>query len=203
MSSYQDKIKMPDLEYNQVDAELVSALKNNDHDALKRLYDRFYLELYYFALKYLKNKALAEDAVQDVFIIIWDERNRLDASKSIRAFIFTILKNQVLNIIRKYKKEILTAFDNQSSVPTHFHEESSDQKNELKKTDIIMRAVERLPERQKEIFYKKVLDENKNNQVASDLSISENTVKVHYQRSLKTIKAYLQNYLNRRADEDK
>ncbi len=199
MSSYQKKIKRPDHEFNQVSVELVLALKSSDHDALKKLYDQFYLDLYYFALKYLRNKALAEDAVQDTFIVIWDERFRVDANKSIRAFLFTILKNQILNIIRKYKKEILTAFENQISVPvpTYPDEESMNQGKGLKITEVIMKVVERLPERQKEIFIKKVLDGNKNNQVANDLAISENTVKVHYQRSLKTIKAYLNNHYNR------
>jgi len=191
MSSYQKKVKRPDREYNQVDVELVLALKNSDHDALKKLFDRFYLDLYYFAQKYLRNKALAEDAVQDVFIIIWDERYKLDVNKSVRAFLFTILKNQILNIIRKYKKEILTTFENPISVPTYPDEESIKQENELEITAIIMKAVEKLPERQREIFIKKVFDGNKNNQVANDLAISENTVKVHYQRSLKAIKAYL------------
>ena len=67
--------------------------------------------MYYIAKKYVKDHGLAEDAVQDIFVKVWEKREELDASKSIRGYLFAMLKNYVLNMIRHRKRKILSGYE--------------------------------------------------------------------------------------------
>lgn len=177
------------------DADLILLLKKEDHKAYKTLFDRYYRELYFFSVKYLKSKAQAQDSVQDIFYFLWDGRDTLDEAKSLRAFLYTILRNRILNGIRKNKKEILTAFPDDDSACGYSMDEADSSQNEQKLTKSINYIIRSLSKRQQDIFVRKVFDDRNNKQVANELSISENTVKVHYQRSLKKIKATLKQLL--------
>lgn len=174
------------------DADLILLLKKEDHKAYKTLFDRYYRELYFFSMKYLKSKAQAQDSVQDIFFFLWDGRDTLDETKSLRALLYTILRNRILNGIRKNKKEILTAFPDEGDACGYSMEGTDNSENEQKLTKNIISIIKRLSKRQQDIFVRKVFNNRNNKQVANELSISENTVKVHYQRSLKKIKATLQ-----------
>lgn len=177
------------------DADLILLLKKEDHKAYKTLFDRYYRELYFFSMKYLKSKEQAQDSVQDIFYFLWDGRDTVDETKSLRAFLYTILRNRILNGIRRNKKEILTAFPDEESACGYAMEGTDNSEHEQKLAKNIISIIKRLSKRQQDIFVRKVLDDRNNKQVANELSISENTVKVHYQRSLKKIKATLQQLL--------
>lgn len=83
------------------DTILTKVIKKGDKDAFKEIYERYHVQLYYLAKQYLKDQKLAEDALQDIFLKLWKKRKRLDSSRSINAFLFTMKKNQVLDLIRK------------------------------------------------------------------------------------------------------
>lgn len=79
---------------------LAIEIKSGNAQSFRVLYNRYHKQLYYLARQYLKDKNLAEDAVQDVFLKFWDARHKLNPSSSIEGLLFTMLKNHVLNMIR-------------------------------------------------------------------------------------------------------
>src|SRR5699024_7642679 len=61
------------------------------------------------AKRYLKNTELSEDAVQDIFVKVWTKRDQLNPNLSFEGYLFTALKNHVLNMVRdeSRRKKIL------------------------------------------------------------------------------------------------
>jgi RNA polymerase sigma factor (sigma-70 family) len=87
-------------------ARLVRRIKLGDEAAFRELFDAYHKQLYGVAFTYLNSTELAEDAVQDVFMKLWDSRGKLDPDKSIEGYIFTPIRNHVLTMIRSDKRRI-------------------------------------------------------------------------------------------------
>jgi len=167
-----------------------SLIKQGDRIAFREVYYNYYQQLYFVAGKYLKDSQMAEDAVQEIFIILWVKRESLDPSKSLESFLFTCLKNHVLNMIKSRKRRILLAYEaNEEKV----HASNSTENDVIysEYNQIIKQGLEELPERRREIFELKTFQGLTNPQIAKNLSISVNTVKNHYYHSNKFLREYL------------
>ena len=93
------------------DSALTHQLKQGNQLAFTILYDTYSEQVYRLAFKYLCNKELAEDAVQNLFMKVWIKRTSLDESRPLNHFLFTVLKNDLLTILRDPKNNIFVLDD--------------------------------------------------------------------------------------------
>ncbi len=77
------------------DSALTHQLKQGNQLAFTILYDTYSEQVYRLAFKYLCNKELAEDAVQNLFMKVWIKRTSLDESRPLNHFLFTVLKKTI------------------------------------------------------------------------------------------------------------
>lgn len=174
------------------DSLLAERIGKGDERAFEVLYERYHRRLYWMAKKYVKDPGLAEDAVQDIYVKLWRKRNGIDPSRSIRSFLFTMLKNHLLNMIRDQKKRILSVYDvGESKLPSRNTTEEQVAYREYR--DLVRQGMDRLPERKREIFKLKVAGLS-NAQIAEKLLISINTVKTQYYHGARFIRNYLRNH---------
>lgn len=172
------------------EAQLSIALKSGDRTAFREIYYRYHKKLYFTALQYLRHREMAEDAVQDIYIKLWLNKNTLNPALSLKAFMATCLKNHVLNMIRSNKKKIANTFElTEADHPITNCTADDIQMNEYRK--IMNEGVNRMPDQKKRVFELKVFQGESNSEVATRLGISINTVKVHYYHSRQFMKAYL------------
>lgn len=175
---------------NRTESDLIRKVRFGDRFAFREVYDRFHKQLYFIALRYLKHRELAEDAVQDVFVSLWLKKKTLNPDLSLKAFMATCLKNRVLNMIRSNKKKIANTF-----VLTEAHHPvsnyTSDDIQMKEYTKIMHAGVDSMPHQKKRVFEMKVFMGESNTDVAAKLGISINTVKVHYYHGRRFMKAYL------------
>jgi len=82
------------------DQDLVIAIKRHDHAAFKELYYRYYKNLIRFAWYRLHDIETSRDLVQEVFYKIWSKSEQLDPSKSIKAYLYKMLNNMIINHIK-------------------------------------------------------------------------------------------------------
>jgi RNA polymerase sigma-70 factor (ECF subfamily) len=75
----------------------------NDQQAYNDLFLHFYNSLHQFAFSILKSRQLAEEAVSDVFIKIWQKRDTLESITNLRLYLFTSTRNTALNYLKKQK----------------------------------------------------------------------------------------------------
>ena len=173
---------------------LIIKLKQGDKKAFEQLYKKYREPLYAFALSDLKGKALAQDAVQEIFTKLWIQRELLNENLSIKSFLFTCLKHHVLNVIRSRKNEILKNI--------RIHHRSSSLSNETENMVIlsdykhwVKRGIDKLSDKRKEVVLMSMEKGLSQEEIADILGISKETVKTHLTRSNKFLRDYLKEHL--------
>jgi len=175
-------------EYN-----LLKKLKKGDSKAFLELYDRYHLQVYNWALKFVKIPAIAEDIVQDVFLKIWVIRERLNPQLSFPAFIYRICRNRVFSDLKKIAvNERLTL--NVIEQFRSLKESPADLAIWNQYEVLLESAIRKLPKQRQKVF-KLCRQEGKTyDEVALELCISKNTVKEHMVMSVKNIREYFYQY---------
>jgi RNA polymerase sigma-70 factor (ECF subfamily) len=172
------------------EVELISRLQNNDADAYMLLYKRYHVLVYNWAIAIVKVEHLAEDLVQDVFLKIWQIRNRLNPSQSFPAFIYRIARNKAFTLLKKIANDDKLRAD----VILHLANkiESAEHKVQWREYEVILqKAVSQLPTQRQKVFKLCRQDGKTYDEVAQELGISRNTVKEHMVMAVKNIKEYL------------
>ncbi|MDB4583459.1 RNA polymerase sigma-70 factor [Draconibacterium sp.] len=173
---------------NKSNTELVILLKKGDRVAFYIIYERYCKRLFGFVLRYIKVEADAEGIVQEVFIKIWESRNKLDAYTSFESFLFTITYNSTISLLRKRANEQkyleqLKSIQQIQKAPELMDEIQLNELNEQ-----IQTSLEELTPRQKEIFQLSREEGLTHEEIAKKLDISLNTVKKHMANSLSFLK---------------
>ena len=172
------------------DEQLFARVNQGSEQAFELVYEKYHKLLYVLAYRYLMDKDRAEDAVQNVFVKLWEYRERLDIGISLRNFLFTMTKNHVLNVIRDEN----TALEKQYELAQCASEYDDDLVEKLEKRErmaLFYEAVDKLPPQKKAICRMKVEEELSTKEIAERMNLSVNTVKTHYAEALKAIRRLL------------
>lgn len=175
------------------DSELGKKIRNGNEPAFREIYDRYHVQMYYISKKYVKDHMLAEDAVQDIFVKLWDKRHKIDDEKSLKGFLFTMLRNHLLNLLRDRKKEIVSLADVNRNL-LQSKKMTDDEILYKEYHSILDRGLSELSERKREVFELRTKKGHTNSEVAKLLKIDIKTVKTHYYLSSKFIHAYLKKH---------
>ena len=179
--------------------ELVLRLIDGDEDAFCELYAAYKNRLLYFAMKFVKSREFAEDIFQDAFTVVWQSRRFINPDASFSSYLYTIVRNRILNQIRDMANE-----DKLKEHILYHAVDSDNEKNnkilfdDLK--DVVSRALEQLTPRQREVFNMSRDLQMSHKEIAEALGVSVNTVQEHISVSLKVIRAYLTKYSGTSAD---
>lgn len=173
--------------------ELVIRLIDGDEDAFCELYAAYKNRLLYFAMKFVKSRDFAEDIFQDAFTIIWQSRRFINPDASFSSYLYTIVRNRILNQIRDADKEN-TLKERILSQAIDYTDDTKENilANDLR--EIINKALEKLTPRQREIFEMSREAQMSHKEIADTLDISVHTVQEHISVSLRTIRTFLSKY---------
>ena len=175
--------------YSQDEAQaLVKALKEGNQLAFSIVYKTYAAQTFSLAFKYLLNKELAEDAVQNLFLKLWLKKEEIDETKPINRYLFTMLKNNLLNTLRDSKKNIYLLEDCLSMV-LELEDDSQNENLKQEQMNIIQQALEQLSPQRRKVFEMKVSGKYSNQEIADKLNLSINTIKFQYSQSLKQIRS--------------
>lgn len=182
--------------YSKVDDQtLTHQLQEGDESAFAQLYQQHKQALYYFALRYLKDKALAEDALQEVFVKLWKRKAKLDSELPLKGFLFTCMKHHVLNTIRSEETRIrnaaLAIMD--TNLDTNFTEQDV---MYLESKDQLEKGIQTLSKGKEKIFRLSFEKGYSNREIAAQLNISEHTVRSQLSQSTKFLKDHLKNAIS-------
>ena len=170
---------------------LLLRLIEGDEDAFCELYAAYKNRLIYFAMRFLKSREYAEDIFQDAFAVVWQGRRFINPDASFSAYLYTIVRNRILNQLRdlsnqdKLREQVL-------SQAVNYTNETKDEiiANDLRQ--FISRALQQLTPRQREIFQMSRERQMSHREIAEVLGISVNTVQESISISLRTLRTYLE-----------
>lgn len=175
---------------NFTDQQLFVLLKRKDHGAYTEIYDRYFTVLYLHARHILRNENLAQDAVHDVFTMIWNKAGTFELTHGLDAYLFRSVKNVILNGIRHEK-----VAGNYIADLKRFYEEAHSSTDELVQLNELKRLIEeeiqRLPSEIKKVFELSRKKHLTNAEIANELQKSEQTVKNQIKRALQILRKNL------------
>lgn len=171
--------------------ELLELIRNDDMVAFYQLYERYSRRLYGFVLRFIKLDSEAEEIVQEVFIKIWESREKIDIYSSFESFLFTIAYNATISQFRKKTSEKkylehLKSIQQVENAPDLIEEI---QYNEL--SEKVNSLLNEITPRQREIFRLSREQGLTHDEISKKLDISTNTVKKHISNTLAYLKIHL------------
>ena len=172
------------------DRKLVTLIKKGDRQAFDEIYFRYIPRLQAFTRIYIKNDTVGEEALQEVFIKIWEKRGNLDENLSIKAFLFQSVKNQLFNIFRQKTRE-LNLEEHHTSFEKLAKNTIEEQWDFIELQEQTFKIIDELPEVQKRIFKMSRIDGLNNEEISKTLNLSRRTVEHHIYLALKTLKRKL------------
>ena len=81
--------------------QLVDGLRANSRDALAAAYDAYGSLAYGLAMKLLASQSEAEDVVQESFLALWRQAERIDPSRGLRSYLMSIVHNRCVDLVRR------------------------------------------------------------------------------------------------------
>ena len=159
----------------------------------EELFRKHFVALCYFADKYTPDTDTSKEIVHSVFLNIWDKRDSFDFEKPAKSYLFTAVYNRSINYIRDTKK--FTAAEDEAGNFVHDTGAFEDTMETAELEKKISDAIEKLPEKCKEVFKLSRFHELKYAQIAKKLDISVKTVEVQVSKALKILRNELSDYL--------
>lgn len=174
--------------------EFLQSLRQGVSSSYVFLFNRYYSGLVVYAKHLLGSETNAEDIVHDVFTSLWEKRETLDVTLSIKSYLFASVRNRCLNHIihlrvhNEYQETILRKGDVAGMLTWDHYVEA-----EL--SEMIEKAINKLPPQCKKIFLMSRFEEKTAQQIANELVISPRTVEKHMEKALRLLRLELQDYL--------
>lgn len=165
---------------------LVRGLRMGNYTAYEELFILYFSKFVSFADSILHDREVAKDLVQEQFLKVWTNRERLDEKKSIQNYLYVLTKRAILNYLRDHR--IADTIDNKNA-PFYKDKEtplSLVEINELKRR--LYGGISRMPEQRKKIFLLSRDEGLSNREIAERLNLSVRTVERHISLALSDIR---------------
>lgn len=170
--------------------ELLEQVAAGDEPAFRTILRFYHPRVFSHALTFTKSYPEAEEITQDIFLRIWQQREKLPQIENFRNYLYISGRNQIISAMRKQIMKTDTAAEDPIEdilIP--------DQQYQYKETyALILKAVDKLPPRQREVFTMSRLEHLSHEQIAEKLNISKAAVNWHIVQALNTLRAYLVSY---------
>ncbi|MDX9881094.1 MAG: RNA polymerase sigma-70 factor [Prolixibacteraceae bacterium] len=181
-----------------MDKALNIELRDGNPGGYEKLYSLTSARLKNYCKLFLKEEALIEDMVQDAYVRLWEKRKLIHPDKSVESLLFTIVRNQCLNYLRDQKlaADHFSMDENPWSDLQHLYQidfTGNEEKSlEEQLFEALKSAIDKLPERQKQILIKCKVEGCKQKEVADELGISLKAVEKSLAKSKNQLREALQ-----------
>ncbi|HWV64648.1 sigma-70 family RNA polymerase sigma factor [Chitinophaga sp.] len=164
-------------------ANVVERCKKGDVRAFRELYEAYSAAMYNICLRMTNNVSDAEDTLQEAFIQVHKNINRLEQETSISAWIKRIVVNHCLNTLRKKK----VYFEEVEEVEV-MAEEGIDEAQFTWTVAAVKSAIHGLPQGYRTVLNLYLFEEYSHREIAEMLGITESTAKTQYMRAKEKVR---------------
>lgn len=154
-------------------------LKNNDEEALTRLFYIYYSHLFSYGMKIIPNEDLIKDCIQELFLTLWDKRKNINEAYSVKSYLLISLRRSIFRKLKKQrnryerdKNYVDFSFEdtlNAEQLIIHFEKKHQD----LHKLN---KALDSLGKRHKKAIYLKFYEGLNNSEIADVMDINPQSV---------------------------
>ena len=174
-------------------------LKEGDTDSFSLLFKQTHPRLMGYCQLFVKNQKDAEDIVQECFYNLWENRQKIKPDKSVESLLFVSLRNRCLNYLKEESKFNFSSLQ-EGFVPNEFqylYQIDFTEKKELsleeQLIDALKKAIDELPQKNKEALLKNKVEGYKQKEIAVQMGISIKTVEKYLHDAKKELRSKLEN----------
>ena len=166
---------------------IFNKIKDGNIQAFETLFRTYYEPLCRYAYQLVGNMETAEEIVQDLFYVLWKERENLQIFTSVNGYLYRSVKNKSLQHLeqKKVRDDYRKMYAENVVIKTPTPQEELEYK-ELERQ--IQEALHYLPERRRMIFYMHRMEGKKYNEIAQELQLSVKTVEAEISKALRALR---------------
>ena len=175
----------------QSDVLLLEECRKGNHRAYDVLFDRYSGKLYRYALKYIKNEALAEEAMMDLMFWLWDKRHQLDPDIQLSAYLFRAMKHAIIKVVtRQQGRTVPLDFAGEP-----FAEDADSRIHHSELHDAYNEKLGELSQQRQKVFRLSRHENMSHAEIAREMNLSLFTVKNHIKASLSYFRTHLKDHI--------
>lgn len=185
-------------ENSEINSAWLREMSEGREDALAALMTHYYETLYNYAIKFSDDGEQVKDTIQEVFISLWQRRDRAREILSLKFYLLRAVKNKMLKSLQQKSRSKM--LEEQAAYPfrIEFSIENKiiEQQISAETAHALRQLLARLPERQKEVIYLKFYLQMDNGQVAELMNINRQSVYNLLHESLRNLRACWQQQIH-------
>jgi RNA polymerase sigma-70 factor (family 1) len=168
------------------DKELLHAMSSGDQVAFTVLFNRHWKSLFAFVHKLTQDENETKDILQDVFVHIWNSKEKLYANESFLPYLNTVAYSNVMMAFRRNKIKLQGTDTLLQMVERSM--QSDDRLLYMEAKQSVDHALEKMPVNMRQCFRLSRFDEKSIREIAAELGLSEQTVKNNISEALRRLK---------------
>lgn len=170
--------------------DLLLQLREGDYQAFTSLYNRYARRIYLKLKRLILLPEVAEELHQDIFMAIWNERERLAVDVPFSAILYRKANNLTADFYRKAARD-KRLHEQLMAGATELYDQLAEQLDFKETNTLLMAAVAKLPEQRQKVFLRIKMEGKSYEEVAEEFGVSISTVKDHMTRALKFVRTEL------------
>lgn len=181
------------MDHNSLDdAEIWDSMAKGNRETFAYIYTTYSKDLYSYGLRITTETDLVEDIIQDTFVLLWDGRERLVIQKSIKFYLFSCFRRELVKRLKtNHKSESLEEYHSNMSWEESFQEILVENQITLESNQKITKAMETLSVRQKEAIFLRYIQELSYEEISQLMGIQVPSLYNLIFKGIKTMKDFL------------
>ena len=173
--------------FSNNEQELLSQLRASDKKAFTTLYQLHSKHIYLNLLRLVKIETVAEEILQDIFVLIWEKRETIIIEQSFSAYLVRIAENKVFDFFRKLKRD-RSIFNKIKAISSGAYTHIEERIFIDERSAAFQVALNKLPPQRKQVFYLCKIEGKSYSEVSGLLGISPSTINDHIVKATRTVK---------------
>ena len=172
---------------------LIGKMKTGDRESFNQIFRRYYTPLTRFCVRFVADADQSAEIVQDLFVKLWTNREKLDFTSSFESYMLRSVRNAAITFINRERahaetNERIYTDDSDANDPSE-----TLQSNNLEAS--YREVLASMPEKRREVFLASRYDGLKYAEIAEKLGLSQKTVEAHMSAAIKQLREGLKAYL--------
>lgn len=176
------------------DPELWQSILEGERDAFELLFQKYFDDLFHYALKLTGQRGMAEDHVQGLFLHIWQKRGTLKEVIAVKTYLWTALRRRIIDSYRKKKTErkyMNTYYNDNLSMRFSTEELIINDEQAAIRSKKLKKAIEQLSSREREVLYLKFYEGMNYQEIEQIMSVNYQTCRNYIYRAIKSLRKIL------------